>query len=112
MQAMDVVVHASDNEPFGMVIVEAMALGKPVVASNTAGPTEIITAGLNGQLTPFGDAAALAAAILRYLDDAPFARRVGAAARQRAEAFSSKAFAAHVVEALRGLAAAPQGLRN
>src|SRR5439155_3346393 len=46
--AMDVFVHASDREPFGMVVVEAMALGKPVVASADAGPTEVITPGVDG----------------------------------------------------------------
>ena len=38
MQAMDVVVHASEREPFGIVVVEAMALGKPVVATARADP--------------------------------------------------------------------------
>ena len=57
---MDVIVHASDHEPFGIVVIEAMALGKPVVAGDAAGPTEIITDGVNGLLTPYGDAAALA----------------------------------------------------
>jgi glycosyltransferase involved in cell wall biosynthesis len=98
MAAMDVVVHASDREPFGMVVIEAMALGKPVVASDSAGPTEIITAGVNGLLTRFGDANALAAAVLRYLDDPNFARQVGEAARQRAAAFSAPRFAAEVAE--------------
>jgi glycosyltransferase involved in cell wall biosynthesis len=60
MQAMDIIVHASDNEPFGIVVIEAMALGKPVVAGNAAGPTEIITEGVDGILTPYGDAQRLA----------------------------------------------------
>jgi glycosyltransferase involved in cell wall biosynthesis len=56
MQAMDIVVHASDNEPFGIVTIEAMALGKPVVAAASGGPTEIITDGENGLLASYGDA--------------------------------------------------------
>ena len=83
VQAMDVFVHASDNEPFGIVVIEAMALGKPVVAGAAGGPTEIITDGVNGLLTPYGDADALASAILRYLDNPDFARSVSAAARER-----------------------------
>ena len=63
--AMDVFVHASDREPFGMVVVEAMALGKPVVASADAGPTEVITPGVDGLLSPYGDCEALAGAVLR-----------------------------------------------
>jgi len=46
---MDVFVSLPDNEPFGMVV-EAMGLGKPVIASASGGPTEIITDGENGPL--------------------------------------------------------------
>ncbi len=103
MQAMDVFVHASDHEPFGIVVIEAMALGKPVVAGNAAGPTEVITDGVNGLLTPYGDAPALAQAVLRYLDDPAFARQAGAAARVRALEFSTRRYAENCVLALQGL---------
>ncbi len=103
MQAMDVFVHASDHEPFGIVVIEAMALGKPVVAGNAAGPTEVITDGVNGLLTPYGDAPALAQAVLRYLDDPEFARQAGAAARKRAQEFSTRRYAENCVAALQGL---------
>jgi glycosyltransferase involved in cell wall biosynthesis len=105
MQAMDVVVHASDREPFGIVIVEAMALGKPVVAGSEGGPSEIITGGLNGLLSPYGDGGALAEAMTRFLVDPVFARRVGGAARERAREFSDRAYAARVIEAIREFAA-------
>jgi glycosyltransferase involved in cell wall biosynthesis len=101
MQAMDVVVHASDSEPFGIVIVEGMALGKPVVAGDKGGPREIIEPGVTGLLTPYGDSAALAAAINRYLDDPAFAARIGAAARKRAQLFSVDNYARNVVAAIR-----------
>ena len=42
LSAMNVVAHPADNQPFGLAIVEAMALGKPVVASDSGGPLEII----------------------------------------------------------------------
>lgn len=103
MQAMDVVVHASDNEPFGIVVIEAMALGKPVVAGARGGPAEVITEGVNGLLSPFGDAAALATAVLRYLDDPTFAAACGARARTRAADFSDERYAANVVQAIRDL---------
>jgi len=103
MQAMDILIHASDNEPFGIVITEAMALGKPIVASNSGGPTEIITDGMNGLLTPFGDAEALGKAILRYLDDREFARTVGLAARSRAVDFSTRKYAQNFMQAIREL---------
>jgi glycosyltransferase involved in cell wall biosynthesis len=109
MQAMDIVVHASDREPFGMAIVEAMALGKPVIAGDAGGPTEIITSGVNGLLAPYGDADALAASILQYLNDPELARRMGAAARERALQFSTQSFARSFLSATRGLLPRPAG---
>jgi glycosyltransferase involved in cell wall biosynthesis len=100
MQAMDVFVHASDKEPFGIVIIEAMALGKPVIAGNAGGPTEIITDGVNGLLTPYGDANKLAKAILRYLHEPEFAQNVGVAARQRAIEFSTQHYAQNFIDVL------------
>ncbi|MBE9001233.1 glycosyltransferase family 4 protein [Nostoc sp. LEGE 12447] len=101
VQAMDVFVHASDKEPFGIVIIEAMALGKPVIAGDAGGPTEIITDGMNGLLTPYGDADKLAIAILRYLDEQEFARSAGIAARQRALDFSTQNYAQNFISAIR-----------
>jgi hypothetical protein len=103
MQAMDVVVHASDHEPFGIVVVEAMALGKPVVAGAAGGPSEIITDGVNGLLSPYGDANALASAIGRLLDDPGFAGRLGDAARVRAADFGEAAYARNVTAAVLAL---------
>ena len=101
MQAMDVLVHASDKEPFGIVVIEAMALGKPVVAGNAAGPTEVITDGVNGLLTAYGDSQGLADAILRYLDHPGFARSVARAARERAQEFSTRRYADNFIIAVR-----------
>ena len=103
MQAMDVVVHASDREPFGIVILEAMAVGKPVVAGAAGGPQEILSHGVNGVLAPFGDADALAGALLWYLDDPQFARAAGAAARARAARFGVERFAGEVAGAVADL---------
>lgn len=100
MQAMDVFVHASDREPFGIVIIEAMALGKPVVAGDAGGPTEIITQGIQGLLAPFGNAPAVAVAILQYLDDPELASQLGQAARERALQFSTQQYAKNFVAAL------------
>lgn len=101
MQAMDVIVHASGCEPFGIVVIEAMALAKPVVAGDQGGPTEVITPGVNGLFAPFGDSAALATAIGRYLRDPQWAQDVGRAARERAMDFSTERFAQNVIAALR-----------
>lgn len=80
LRQLDVLVHASTTgEPFGQVIVEGMAVGLPVVASRGGGVPEIITDGANGLLTPMGDAAGLAAALLSLLADPTLARRLGRA---------------------------------
>lgn len=100
MQAMDVVTHTSNREPFGIVVVEAMALGKPVVAGSEGGPAYIITPGVNGLLAPYGDAVSLADAIVRLLDDPDLATRLGAAARARAEEFSTTNYRQGVYKAL------------
>ncbi len=100
MQAMDIVIHASNREPFGMVIVEAMSLGKPVIAGANGGPTEIITPDLDGLLAPYDDSKALATAILRYLSDREFASQVGTAARKRAMDFSTQRYAHNFIAAV------------
>lgn len=60
----DVVVHAStDAEAFGRVVIEAQAMGRPVVAADLGGPRETVEQGVTGWRVPPGDPAALAAAI-------------------------------------------------
>ncbi|GAB4452178.1 MAG: hypothetical protein OHK0029_02720 [Armatimonadaceae bacterium] len=101
VQAMDVVIHASQQEPFGIVIIEGMALGKPVIATNTGGPVEIITPEKHGLLTPWEDAGALADAILRYLGDRGLRERVGKAAMVRAQDFSTRRYAENIIACCR-----------
>jgi glycosyltransferase involved in cell wall biosynthesis len=68
--ASDVVVHpAIEPESFGMVLVEAMAAGKPVIASDLGGPREIVNNGVTGLLVPPKDVAQLTRAILTLLND-------------------------------------------
>jgi glycosyltransferase involved in cell wall biosynthesis len=67
-------------EPFGNVIVEAMARGLPVVAPAEGGPAEIVTDGVDGLLVPPRDPAALAEAILSLLDDQAWSSRLASEA--------------------------------
>ncbi len=77
LPALDALAHCSvEPEPFGRVIIEGMAAGTPVVASNAGGAPEIIEDGVNGLLAPPGDADALAAALARLLTDAPLRLRL------------------------------------
>lgn len=100
MHAADILVHASDREPFGLVVIEALAMGKPVIATDTAGPTEIITHDETGLLTPYGDAGALANEILGLLDDPMRADRIAAAGRRRAQDFSVERYVNRIADIL------------
>lgn len=91
-------------EPFGMALVEAMALARPVVATAAGGPAEIVTDGHDGLLVPPGDARALASAIARYLADPAWARQVGERASVRARAFDIRQMAESVVAEFERLA--------
>jgi glycosyltransferase involved in cell wall biosynthesis len=71
--ALDVAVLPSYREAQGMVILEAMALSRPVVATSVGGIPEMIEDGVTGMLVPPRDPTALAAAIRRLLDDHPLA---------------------------------------
>lgn len=73
------------HEPFGLVAVEAMAAGRAVVASRTGGLADIVLDGKTGLLVTPGDAAALAGALSRLLDDPGERARMGKAGRARAE---------------------------
>ena len=106
MQAMDVVVHASENEPFGMVIIEAMALGKVVVAADQGGALEIITEGADGHLWSHGDVSSLATTVSAILDDPVHQLQIGQRARRRAEEFSLQRFAMQVVSEVTAVASA------
>ncbi|HWP65305.1 MAG TPA: glycosyltransferase family 4 protein, partial [Candidatus Limnocylindria bacterium] len=87
LDAMDVAIHASIKpEPFGRVMIEAMALARPVIAPREAGPLAIVADGETGLLVPPRDAGALAAAITALVTDPARRRAMGRAARARVEA--------------------------
>lgn len=83
MHAMDVIVHASTTpEPFGLVIVEGMAAGKPVIAAAAGGVLDIIEDGVNGLLVPIKDSDAMAEAMLYIISNPDKAIQMGLAARR------------------------------
>lgn len=77
-----VLVNPSFSESFGMSVIEAMALGTPVVAASTGGMVETVEHGVNGLSVPPGDVAALADALDRLLSDADLRRAMGQAGRR------------------------------
>jgi glycosyltransferase involved in cell wall biosynthesis len=85
MNRFDIVVHSSDMEGMPYVILYAMGLGKPAVASSVGGIPDLIEEGKTGFLTPPGDAQSLARAIRILLSDPELRTRMGSEARRRYE---------------------------
>ncbi|MGZ4115237.1 MAG: glycosyltransferase family 4 protein [Actinomycetota bacterium] len=104
-RACDVFVGASlGGESFGVVLIEAMAAGVPVVASRIPGYDEVVDDGSTGLLVPPGDGGALAAAVARVLDDPALAARLAAAARQHvASRYDWQVVAAELEEVYRSV---------
>lgn len=102
--AMDWFVFASQSETQGMVLAEAMAAGKPVVALDGPGVREIVEDGVNGFLLPEdADEEQFAAALERLLDDHDMSSRFSAKARETAEDYSIERCAGAVIDAYRHL---------
>ena len=78
-------VLSSDEEGLGLVILEAMASGVPVVSTDCGGPSTSVVEGVTGRLVPRGDAAALASAMRSVYSNGEQAREMGRQARRRAE---------------------------
>ncbi len=105
--AADVVVCSSDFESYGMVNVEAMASGKPVVSTRRGGPGETVVDGETGFLVEPRDPAALATQVIRLLRDPDLRARMGAAGRARVEArysadLTAARFQAHIDRLVEG----------
>ena len=99
-------------EPFGLINLEAMACGTPVVASRVGGIPEVVVDGETGWLVPPGDPAALAEALRVSLADPTRARRMGEAGRRRVEAhFSWDRIAEHTLAVYRDAIAAKAAAR-
>jgi glycosyltransferase involved in cell wall biosynthesis len=99
LQELDVFVLPSRAEGLSNAVLEAMAAGRPVVATDVGGNPELIRDGVTGVLAPPGDPAALAAAVDALLDSPPTRQRLGAAARQRVEKqFTNQAMAERFAE--------------
>jgi glycosyltransferase involved in cell wall biosynthesis len=100
----DLMLHCAEREPFGRVLIEAMAMQVPVIAFGGAGPGEIIAHGETGVLVPTGDTGSMAAAAVRLLGDPAARAAMGQAARERAKALFDSATIAwqfeHVYDSL------------
>ncbi len=98
-----------DTEGLGVVLLEAMNHGTPVIASRVGGIPDIVEDGVSGLLVPPGDADALAAAVRRLRDDPVLARRLGEAGRRRLrERFSWPAIVRRWLDVYTGLVTRPR----
>lgn len=85
LAGIDILVSSSIRESFGVALLEAMASGKPVVATQSGGPEEIVVHGETGLLVPANEPNALAQAILALLRDNERRRAMGIAGRRRVQ---------------------------
>ena len=88
-------------EAFGLVALEALGCGVPVVASDVGGLAEIVEDGKSGILVPPNDPEALANALINLLRDEPLRLQLAAGARQRAEHFSLTQRSANLIDFLK-----------
>jgi glycosyltransferase involved in cell wall biosynthesis len=94
-KAAHILLLASDNEPFGRVVVEAMASSLPVIAVSSGGVPEIVQHGVEGLLVAPGDSVGLGRGIAQLSVDEQLRRRLGDAGKRRAASFS---LSSHVAE--------------
>jgi glycosyltransferase involved in cell wall biosynthesis len=105
LAALDVFIHPSVMEPFGLAVGEAAAAGKPVVAYADGAAPEIVLHEQSGLLAPTGDVPSLAASLRRLIDDRDLARQMGrAGARHATAAFSPPRLGAQLDATLRAVA--------
>jgi glycosyltransferase involved in cell wall biosynthesis len=99
LASLDIAVLCSRSEGMSNALLEYMAAGRAIVATAVGANSELIEDGVQGLLVQPGDAAGLAAAIRRLLDDPVLAGRLGAAARHKAEQYHSHSARARRFEA-------------
>jgi glycosyltransferase involved in cell wall biosynthesis len=85
MRQSHALLHTAETEAFGMAILEAMAVGLPVIAPDIEGPKELVESRQSGLLAPPGDVAAYAEAVATLLREAETGARLSVGARQRVE---------------------------
>jgi len=103
VSALDIFVFASTfPEGFGLTVIEAMALKKPVVATDIPGPRDIVVDGKTGFLVPPGDIKAMTEKIIYLLDNPDVAKKMGECGRKRVEQYFDIKKAVEKIEKIYG----------
>ena len=89
---------ATGRESFGITLIEAMAIGKPIVASNIDGYASVLTHGAEGLLVPPKDKKALAQALISLMTDESLRRQMGARGKLTAEGYNWKHIAQRILD--------------
>lgn len=110
--ASDVFLLASEHEGLPMALLEAMAMGRPAVATRVGGVPEVVRHGTDGLVVPPADPAALADAVTCLLLDPELRRSMGEAARGRAGQFDLRVAVRRIEEVYEGLLGSPAGART
>lgn len=110
-RSLDVLAHPSPAEPMGLVLLEALQQGVPVLATRGGGIPEIVEDGVNALLVPPSDQGALAQALLLMLQDRELRRRLQAGAqRGPGKRFSLETFGRNITGVIRELSSAPAAM--
>jgi len=100
---------ATGRESFGIVLLEAMAVGKPIIASNIEGYASVITHGAEGLLVPPKDTKMLAQALISLMTDESYRQQMGARGRLKAGEYSWEHIAQRVLSYYTRVLSEPQG---
>ncbi|HEV8630107.1 MAG TPA: glycosyltransferase family 4 protein [Thermoanaerobaculia bacterium] len=103
----DCLVLPSRHDSYGMVVVESLASGTPVLVSEMVGAKDLVAEGRNGWIVPVGDSAALASRMFWCVDNARTVRGMRAAARRSVAGATWEAYHHRLVTLLKGLASGP-----
>ena len=92
MQISDICIHASNYEPFGLVVIESMSLAKPTIAGRGGGPSEIVRNDSEGILLDYGDSQNMANKIIFLLENPIIAKKIGLNGQKRSQDFRIENF--------------------
>jgi glycogen(starch) synthase len=112
-EACDIMVGPSRFESFGLMLVEGMMFGKPVIGCRAGGMVEVVKEGVTGLLAEPGDVASLEACLVRLIEEAPLRQQFGLAGRARYEQnFTAERMTGEVNAFLRRVGDAWQSMRG